>query len=252
MKLRGKVALITGGSEGIGFATAKLFLVEGARVVITGRSSDKGAEAVERLKVFGEVGFIQGDVSKAFDAKNMVEGTVAKHGRIDILFNNAGVSVQGLAEDMTVADWDEVISVNLKGAFLLSKFTIPHMKKQHSGVIVNNSSALGLVGDRGCPAHCAAKGGITVMTKAMALDYARDNIRVNCVNPGTIDTPMLTKAARKSSNPDEYLKREREGIPMDRLGRPEEVAHAVLFLASDEASFVTGIALSVDGGYTAQ
>jgi len=252
MRLKGKVALITGGSDGIGFATARLFLSEGATVVITGRSKEKGTKAVKELRKLGEAEFIQGDVSKAYSAKKMVDGTIARFGRLDILFNNAGIFIGGLAEEMTEEEWDQVIGVNLKGTFLVSKFAIPYMKMQHSGTIINSSSELGLVGDMGCPAHCAAKGGITVMTKAMALDYAKDNIRVNCVNPGTISTPMLAKVARESRDPRSYLEHECGAIPIGHIGRSEDVANAVLFLASDEASFVTGSTLSVDGGTTAQ
>jgi len=252
MKLKGRVALITGGSQGIGLATARAFLLEGARVAIVGRSKTKGAKAVGELAKLGDAIFIQGDVSKASSAKRMVNRTISVFGRIDVLFNNAGISIGGTAEDMTDEDWDRVIGVNLKGAFLMTKYAIPYMKKQRSGVIVNNSSELGLVGDRGCPAHCASKGALIVMTKAMALDYAKYNIRVNCVNPGTIDTPMLAAAARSSHDPKRYLREEVLSIPMGRLGMPEDVARAVLFLASDDASFVTGASLSVDGGTTAQ
>ena len=252
MKLKGKVALITGGTEGMGYATAELFLREGARVAITGRSGEKGSRAVRSLRKHGAVIYIQGDVSRAADAKRMVSETVSRFGRIDILFNNAGIYVEKAAEDTTEEEWDRVIDINLKGTFLVSKYAIPHMKKQRSGVIINNSSDAGLIGNRSCPAYCASKGAVTVMTKAMALDYAKYGVRVNCVNPGTIDTPMLVREAEASADPEEYLRITNAASPIGRVGRPEEVARAVLFLASDESSFVTGAALSIDGGMTAQ
>lgn len=252
MKLRSKTALITGGSEGMGFATAELFLREGAKVVITGRSKARGELAIAKLRKLGPVVFIRGDVSKPSDAKRMVEGTVRRFGRIDILFNNAGVYLEKLAEDTTEDEFDKVVDINLKGAFLVSSNAIPHMRRQGSGVIINNSSDAGLIGNRTCPAYCASKGGITLLTKALALDHAKDGIRVNCVNPGVIDTPMLEREVRASSDGKEYLRCAVEIHPIGRLGRPEEVARAVLFLASDEAGFVTGTALSIDGGTTAQ
>ena len=252
MKLIGKVALVTGGSEGMGFATAKRFLQEGAKVVITGRSTEKGRRALRDLKKHGIAEFVQGDVSRASDARRMVEFTVKRFGRVDILFNNAGVYIEKKAEDMTEEEWDFVLDTNLKGTFLVSKYAIPYMVRQHAGVIVNNSSDAGLIGNRSCPAYCASKGGVTVMTKAMALDYAKDGIRVNCINPGIIDTPMVTHEARASGNAKAYLRQCALDQPIGRLGRPEEVASAVVFLVSDEAAFVTGSALSIDGGTTAQ
>lgn len=252
MRFKGKVALITGGTEGIGYATARRFLAEGAKVVITGRSKAKGAKAMACLAKEGEAVFVAGDVSNAKDAERMVETAVKRFGRLDILFNNAGVYIERLAEDTSEREWDLVVDTNLKGTFLVTRRAVVHMKRQRSGVIINNSSDAGLIGNRACPAYCASKGGVTVMTKAMALDYAPYGIRVNCVNPGTIDTPMLAEEARSSGDERSYLRRMDEELPVGRVGRPEEVAAAVLFLASDDASFVTGASLSVDGGMTAQ
>jgi NAD(P)-dependent dehydrogenase (short-subunit alcohol dehydrogenase family) len=252
MKLSGRVALITGGTEGIGYATASLFLREGAKVTISGRSSEKGEKAMSELRKLGEVLFVEGDVSKATDASRMVESTVSEFGRLDVVFNNAGVFFERTAEQTTEEEWDRLMGINLKGTFLVSKYAIPHMKRLGGGVIINNSSDAGLVGNRLSAAYCASKGGVTLLTKAMALDHAKDNIRVNCVNPGVIDTPMVAQEASLSGDPDKYMEQMDRDHPMGRVGRPEEVAKAVLFLASDESSFVTGTALSVDGGLTAQ
>lgn len=252
MRLKGKVALVTGGTEGIGLATARLMLGEGAKVVITGRSPAKGMRALEALGAGRGLAFVAGDVSKAEDARRMVGFTVRRFGRIDILFNNAGVYIEKLAEDTTEDEWDRILDTNLKGTFLVTKYAVPHMRRQGSGVIINNSSDAGLIGNRACPAYCASKGGVTVMTKAMALDYAPSGIRVNCVNPGTIDTPMLAKEAKASGDARAYLRRMNDELPLGRIGLAEEVAVAVVFLASEDASFVTGAHLSVDGGMTAQ
>ncbi len=252
MRLKDKVALITGGTEGMGYATARLFLGEGARVVVSGRSAEKGRRAVAELSKSGEVSFVRGDVSVAEDARRMVEETVVQFGRIDILFNNAGIYIEKSAEEMTEEEWDRLMDVNAKGTFLVSKYAVPHMKRQGGGSIINNSSDAGIIGNRNCPAYCASKGAVTLMTKAMALDYAGCGIRVNSVNPGTVDTPMLDREVKASTDPEAYMVRTVAESPMGRIGRADEVAKAVLFLASDESSFVTGAFLSVDGGSTAQ
>jgi len=254
MKLSGKVALITGGTRGIGYATALLFLKEGAKAAITGRSERHGREAIDKLKDegFKDVVFIQGDVSKSDDAERMVQATVKEFGQLDILVNNAGILITGTAEKTSEADWDSVIDVNLKGTFLCSKYALPYLKK-NKGVIVNTASCDGLVAEPECVAYCASKGGVVLLTKAMALDHAKEGIRVNCVCPGAIMTPMLEQGLPQSGPVREkYFKETVEAHPIGRIGEPEEVAKAVLFLASDDSSFVTGTALSVDGGYVAQ
>jgi len=252
--LNGKVALITGGTRGIGYATALLFLKEGAKVAINGRSERHGREAIDKLKKegFKDAVFIQGDVSKSADAERMIETTVKQFGQLDILVNNAGIWIEGTAETASEADWDSVIDVNLKGTFLCSKFALPYLKKT-KGVIVNTASCDGLVAEPESAAYCASKGGVVLLTKAMALDHAKEGIRVNCVCPGSIMTPMLEQDAPKSGPAREkYFKEIAELHPMGRIGEPEEVAKTVLFLASNDSSFVTGTALSVDGGYVAQ
>ena len=252
MKLKGRVALITGGSEGMGYAVAELFLREGAMVVITGRSAEKGALALENLQALGRIEFVRGDVSRDDDVVRMIDRTVQSFGKLDIVFNNAGVFLEKTAEETTEEEWDKIIDINLKGTFLVSKHAIPHMKRQGGGVIINNSSDAGLVGNRASVAYCASKGGVTVMTKAMALDCAKDNIRVNCINPGVIDTPMVDREVAMASDKERYVHQMNIDHPIGRIGTPDEVAKAVLFLASDDSSFVTGAALSIDGGLTAQ
>lgn len=253
MKLSGKVALITGGTAGIGYATALLFLEHGAKVAITGRSKENGREAIKKLrdKGFNDAIFIQGDVSNSTDAKKMIDTAVKRFGKLDILFNNAGIWIAGDVEETSEANWDSVIDVNLKGTFLCSKYAIPHLKKT-KGVIVNNASCDGLVGEPRAVAYCASKGGVVMLTKAIALDYAKDGIRVNCICPGSVATRMIELDLPKGMSKKKYLKVISMEHPMGRIGKPEEIAKAVLFLASDDSSFVTGIAMSVDGGYVAK
>ncbi len=254
MRFKGKGVIVTGGASGIGKATAQRFMEEGAKVAIVDVSRKAAKEAMREFKKKGfEPLLLVGDVTKSEDVGRMVREARRKLGRVDVLFNNAGILVEGTAEQVTEEDWDRIMAVNVKGVFLMSKEVIPIMLKQKKGVIVNNASCSGLVGDRNAIAYNTSKGAVVLMTKCLALDYARKNIRVNCVCPGEIDTPMFRQEARARGMPvEEYRKELCEYHPIGRLGVPEEVANSVLFLASDEAGFITGIAFSVDGGYTCQ
>jgi NAD(P)-dependent dehydrogenase (short-subunit alcohol dehydrogenase family) len=253
-RFEGKGVVVTGGGSGIGKATAGRFLEEGARVAVFDVSK-KNVQAA--AKEFGRRGydplFLTGDVSNAKDVKRMVGEAKRRLGRIDVLFNNAGILIEGTVEEVSEQDWDRIININVKSVFLMCKAVIPLMLKQGGGSIVNNASCSGLVGDRGAIAYNTSKGAVVLMTKCLALDYATKNIRVNCVCPGEIDTPMFRQEARSRSMPvEKYRQVLCEVHPIGRLGRPVEVANTVLFLASDDASFITGAAFSVDGGYTCQ
>jgi NAD(P)-dependent dehydrogenase (short-subunit alcohol dehydrogenase family) len=252
MRLKDKVALITGGTSGIGEATALLFSKEGAKVAITGRNQQRGEAVVRQIKQQGgDATFIRADVSLAADCRRAVDETVRAFGRLDILFNNAGVFYPQTALECSEQQWDEQINVNLKGTFLMSKFALPSMIAQGQGVIINNSSGWGLVGGDHAVAYCASKGGVVLMTKAMAIDHGRQGIRVNCICPGDVETPMLPADAKmRGLSWDKYLQ-DCNNRPMGRIGSPDEIAKAVLFLASDDSSFMTGAALVVDGGGTA-
>jgi NAD(P)-dependent dehydrogenase (short-subunit alcohol dehydrogenase family) len=252
MRLADKVALITGGTSGMGRATAVLFAQEGARVAITGRNETRGREVVEEIeRASGTVIFIRSDVRFAEECRRAVEETLRAFGRLDILFNNAGVLYANTVPDCSEEEWDLTLDTNLKGTYLMSKFALPAMITQGSGVIINNASGWGLVGGDAAAAYCASKGGVVLLTKAMAIDHARQGIRVNCVCPGDVDTPMLPEDAQRRGMKWEAYLASAANRPMGRIGKPEEIAKAVLFLASDDSSFVTGAVLAVDGGGTA-
>lgn len=240
MKLEDKVAIITGAASGIGKAAALLFSKEGAKIVVADIDS-KGKETAEAIrKNNGNATFIKCDVSKISDVKNMVEQTVEKYGKIDVLFNNAGIYRMASIEEMGEEDWDKILDVNLKSAFLCSKYVIPIMKKQKGGAIINTASDLGIYPEPESPAYCASKAGLISLTKSTALAYGKYNIRVNAICPGPIDTPLLRDAL--GERVEEYVKKTLIG----RLGRSEEVANVALFLASDDASYVNGAAYSVN------
>jgi meso-butanediol dehydrogenase / (S,S)-butanediol dehydrogenase / diacetyl reductase len=250
MRLAKKIALITGGASGIGRATAALFAAEGAMVVI----ADKNADAVKVVAT--EIGHgthaIPADVSKSADVQAMIAETVATFGRIDILFNNAGYGITGSVVETSEDEWDALISVNVRGVFLGCKYAIPHMIKQGGGAIVNTASTTATAGIRDRAAYVTSKGAVAAMTRAMALDHVDQNVRINCVAPGTIESPYFEKILAASADPKATLRALEVRQPMMRLGRPEEIAKAVLYLASDDASFCTGSTLYADGGWTAR
>ena len=249
MKLDGKVALITGGNSGIGSATAALLAKEGAAVVITGRNQERGEQVAQSInEAGGKAMYLRCDVRVADDCRQAVEQTLERFGRIDVLFNNAGVFHPKTVPECTEEEWDETIDSSLKGAFLMSKYALPSMIERGSGSIIHNSSGWGILGGDRAAAYCAAKGGLVVMAKAMAIDHGPDGIRVNCVCPGDTETPMLTDDADKRGMSWEDYAAGGSDRPLGRIGTPEEIARAVLFLASDDSSFVTGESLVVDGG----
>jgi NAD(P)-dependent dehydrogenase (short-subunit alcohol dehydrogenase family) len=252
MRLKDRVALITGGTSGIGEATALLFAAEGAKIAITGRNDLRGSAVVERIRNSGrEATFIHADVSVASDCQRAVAETLRAFGAIDILFNNAGVFYPQTVVECSEREWDEQIDVNLKGTFLMSKYALPGMIARKNGVIINNASGWGIVGGDHAVAYCASKGGVVLMTKAMAIDHGAQGIRVNCVCPGDVETPMLPSDAKMRGLKWEDYIAGCANRPLGRVGTVEEIAKAVLFLASDDSSFMTGAALVVDGGGTA-
>lgn len=251
MRLNEKVAIITGAKSGIGFATALRFAAEGAKVVVAD-VKDASQEVREITKQGAEALFVQVDVSSEPQVNALIEKTVAAYGRLDVLVNNAGTELAKTVTDTTEVEWDRLMSVNLKGVFLCSRAAIPVMRRNGGGVIVNVASELGLVGGSEIAAYCASKGGVVQLTKAMAIDHVGDGIRVNCVAPGPVATRLLETIIETSSNPE----KERRGIVektlLKRLARPEEIANVILFLASDESSYMTGSVVAVDGGWTAR
>ncbi len=247
MRFENKVVLITGGTRGIGFAAAKLFAQEGAHVIIVGRDQDKIAEAARDIPGRGEAG----DVSNAADCKHIVAQTLGWFGYLDVLVNCAGVIFRNrTVEQTSEEEWDTTFDVNVKGIFLMSKYALPALRKTKGG-IVNVSSYVGLVGFAGASAYAASKAAILNLTRSMALDHAKEGIRVNAVCPGSVDTEMIHTAWQQFGDVEQARKLWAGKHPLGRIASPEEVGRAILFLASEEASFITGVALPVDGGITA-
>jgi NAD(P)-dependent dehydrogenase (short-subunit alcohol dehydrogenase family) len=257
-KLTNKVAIITGGTSGIGKATARLFAEEGADLVITGRRAELGRRLEKEIRDLGarmRCVFVEADHSQAEDCSRVVEQTLAEFGRVDILFNNAGIVTSGTAETTSEKVWNETFAINVTAVWRMCKLVLPYMKRQGKGVIVNNGSDWSVVAGRDAFPYIASKGAVGMMTKAMALDYARQNIRVNAVCPGDTLVERWLEKDFQGSDPatiEEAIRQSSAYLPMGRFGKPEEIAQSVLFLASDDSSFVTGHLLLVDGGNTAQ
>ena len=250
-RLDGKVALVTGGASGIGRATALAFAREGAKLIIADIQVDGGHQTVHMITENGGAAiFVRTDVSQAVEVQALISQAVATYGRLDCAHNNAGISGGGRALTAEYAEdtWQQVIAINLTGVWLCMKYEIPQMLSQGSGAIVNTASAAGLIGGRGLVAYVASKHGVVGLTKTAALEYAQQGIRVNCVCPGAIQTPMTDRAWSDPGRRARVIASE----PIGRVGTPEEVAEAVVWLCSDAASFVTGHAMSIDGGLVAQ
>jgi NAD(P)-dependent dehydrogenase (short-subunit alcohol dehydrogenase family) len=251
-RLDGKVALISGGARGQGVAEARLFVKEGARVVFGDILDEEGKRVeAEIQEMGGEAVYLHLDVTREEDWIAAVETSVNTYGRLNVLVNNAGVAVWGTLEDTTVEEWDWVMEVNAKGVFLGTKAAIPAMRRVGGGSIINISSISGLIGQEGIqPVYNASKGAVRLLTKATAIQYTKEGIRCNSVHPGPVDTPMRQggMAGLDPAALEERLRR----VPLGRVATPEEIAYGVVYLASDESSFVTGSELVIDGGYTAQ
>jgi NAD(P)-dependent dehydrogenase (short-subunit alcohol dehydrogenase family) len=248
MQLEGKVAIVTGGASGIGRATALLFAREGAAVVVADVNREAGERIADEIVHLGGRAFYEAvDVTKAQDCRRLVERAIRDFGRIDVLFNNAGIIRRATVLDISEDDWDRVMAVNVKSIYLLSREVIPHMEKQGAGSIINTASGWGLAGGAKAAVYCASKGAVVLLTKAMAIDHG-PLIRVNCICPGDTDTGMLRNEAQQLGEDNQRFLTDAAKRPLGRVGRPEEIAQAVLYLAGDASSFVTGTALVVDGG----
>ncbi len=249
MRLEGKVALISGGARGMGAEEAKLFAREGAKVVIGDILEAEGKQTeAEVNEIGGECLFVRLDVTDEAQWEAAVAATVARFGKLDILVNNAGIFRGNKVEDTTVEEWDQVMDINAKGVFLGTKLAIPEMRKAGGGSIVNISSVAGLVGNPFISAYSASKGAVRLLTKSTAVQYAKEGIRANSIHPGVIETPMTQDVV----NEPDFKEFRLAANPISRLGQPADIAYGALYLASDEASFVTGSELVIDGGWTAQ
>lgn len=251
MRLANKVAIVTGSGSGIGRATAQLFAKEGASVIVVDRDQISGDETVASIRAEnGDATLCCADVSKSWDIQSAVDTALKLYGKLDILVNNAAVQIMARLVDTTEEVWDQIHSVNLKGVFLGCKHAIPAMIRTGGGAIVNMASVLGFVGDPDLAAYCAAKGGVIALTKVAALTYGPDRIRVNCICPGDVETPLVQAYFEKNNNPAQLRNEVYSKYALRRIATPEEIANAALFLASEDSSFMTGSTLVVDGALT--
>ena len=253
MRFEDKVAVVTGAAVGIGRAAALALAREGAAVALVDKDPSQGEATARELTGEGyTVEFVKADVSSEADVRRAVEHVMSRWGHLDILVNNAGIYRQGDVTQTTTEDWDRIIAVNLTGAFFFTKYAVPAMASHGGGVIVNVASEAGLVGIKGQVAYNVSKAGMIALTRSCAVDLAEKGIRVNCVCPGTTDTPLVQEAVARAPDPAAARRHLEEVRPLNRLGTPEEIASAIVYLASREAGYATGAILSIDGGYTAQ
>ena len=253
MKLKNKISIVTGGGSGIGRETCQLFAQEGACVIVADRDMSSAKRVAEDiLKAGGKAEALAVDVTKSADIKSMIDHAVSGHGRLDILVNNAGYGIAGTVVDTSEEDWNALMAVNVNGVYLGCKYAIPVMEKQGGGVIVNTASTVARVGITNRAAYVASKGAVGALTRAMALDHVGSNIRINAVGPGTVESPYFDEIFAKATDPVALRKGLESRQPMNRLGKPLEIAKAILFLASDDSSFCTGTTLFADGGWTAR
>jgi NAD(P)-dependent dehydrogenase (short-subunit alcohol dehydrogenase family) len=251
-RLAGKVALITGGGTGIGRACSLAFAKEGARVAIAGRRKEPLEKILREIESAGGEAFaVTCDVTRSAEVENMIRAVVTHFSRLDVLVNNAGAVLAANAESTTEAQFDHLVAVNLKGTFLVSRAALAALRQSGGGSIVNIGSILGLVALRDRAAYCAAKGGVTSLTRAMALDHAGENIRVNCICPSIVETELLAQAFAAHPDPADLRRQRVATIPLGRIGQPGDVARLAVFLASDESAWITGAAIPLDGGLTA-